>query len=133
MQFPPGMKKTVRQLKINFKKLLFTLILMSASQVFAQNMNVESFRQLENDLTAITNGTMEFDQNGNVAALIKIVVSGSGFTFDVGSLGVVKTRQMGGEWWVYVPMGVQRITINHPQYGVLRNYYFDLQIEGART
>ncbi len=108
-------------------------MLMSGVQVLAQNMNVESFRALENDLTAITNGTTEVDQNGNVAALIKIVVSGTGFTFDVGSMGIVRTRQMGGEWWVYVPMGVQRITINHPQYGVLRNYYFEIPIEGART
>lgn len=106
---------------------------MFSGHVLAQNMTVESFRALENDLTAITNGTTEVDQNGNVAALIKIVVSGTGFTFDVGSMGIVRTRQMGGEWWVYVPMGVQRITINHPQYGVLRNYYFDIPIEGART
>lgn len=113
--------------------LVFVAILVLSARVMAQNMTVESFRPLENDLAAITNGTMEFDQNGDVAALIKIVVSGTGFTFDVGSLGVVKTRQMGGEWWVYVPRGVQRITINHPQYGVLRNYYFDIPIEGART
>ena len=112
--------------------LLFHFAVISAA-ISAQNMTVESFRPLENDLTAITNGTMEFDQNGNVAALIKIVVTGSGFTFDVGSMGVVKTKQVGGEWWVYVPMGIQRITINHPQYGVLRNYYFDIPIEGART
>lgn len=114
--------------------VLLLLMLWPVQLVTAQNsMTVESFRPLENDLAAITNGTMEFDQNGNVAALIKIVVTGTGFTFDVGSLGVVKTRQMGGEWWVYVPRGVQRITINHPQYGVLRNYYFDIPIEGART
>ena len=115
------------------KQVALVALFMSAGPMAAQNMTVESFRPLENDLTAITNGTMEFDQNGNVAALIKIVVSGTGFTFDVGSLGIVKTRQMGGEWWVYVPLGVQRITINHPQYGVLRNYYFDIPIEGART
>ena len=119
---------------MRFVRLLiaFQLSLLCAV-VSAQNMTVESFRPLENDLTAITNGTMEFDQNGNVAALIKIVVTGSGFTFDVGSMGIVKTKQVGGEWWVYVPMGIQRITINHPQYGVLRNYYFDIPIDGART
>lgn len=115
------------------RQLVLVSMLFTVSPVLAQNMTVESFRELENDLTAITNGTMEIDQNGNVAALIKIVVSGTGFTFDVGSLGVVNTRQMGGEWWVYVPRGVQRITINHPQYGVLRNYYFDIPIVGART
>ena len=125
----------MRILKKDYAWLLLLLLMLWPMQfVKAQNnMTVESFRPLENDLAAITNGTMEFDQNGNVAALIKIVVTGTGFTFDVGSLGVVKTRQMGGEWWVYVPRGVQRITINHPTYGVLRNYYFDIPIEGART
>jgi hypothetical protein len=115
------------------RHIICSLLLLMPLAVSAQNMTVESFRQLENDLAAITNGTMEFDQNGEVAALIKIVVQGSGFTFDVGSMGVVKTRQMGGEWWVYVPRGVQRITINHPKYGVMRNYYFDIPIEGACT
>lgn len=114
-------------------RLALILALLTASRPMFGQMTVESFRPLENDLTAITNGTLEFDQNGDVAALIKIVVTGNGFTFDVGSLGVVKVRQMGGEWWVYVPRGIQRITINHPQYGVLRNYYFDIPIEGART
>ena len=114
-----------------FRRCICSLLLLIPLAASAQNMTVESFRQLENDLAAITNGTMEIDQNGEVAALIKIVVQGSGFTFDVGSMGVVKTRQMGGEWWVYVPRGVQRITINHPKYGVMRNYYFDVPIEGA--
>lgn len=115
------------------KRFICGVLLLVPFVASSQNMTVESFRQLENDLTAITNGTMEFDQNGEVAALIKIVVSGSGFTFDVGSMGIVRTRQMGGEWWVYVPRGVQRITINHPKYGVMRNYYFDIPIDGART
>ena len=48
-------------------------MLMFSGHSLAQNMTVESFRQLENDLAAITNGTMEIDQNGEVAALIKIV------------------------------------------------------------
>ena len=102
------------------------MLMIWSGPLFAQNMTVESFRLLENDMTAYLQGTMEFDQNGSPAALIKIVVTGSGFTFDVGSMGIVRTKQVGGEWWVYVPNGIQRITVNHPQYGVLRNYYFDV-------
>lgn len=99
----------------------------------AQTLSVESFRLLENDLTANTYGTMEYDQNGNVAALIKVVTSETGFSFDAGMLGVVKTTQMTGEIWVYVPFGLQRITIAHQELGVIRNYYFPIPIERART
>lgn len=50
----------------------------------AQNLSVESFRLLPNDLTANTFGTMESDQNGEVAALIKVVTAETGFAFDGG-------------------------------------------------
>ena len=95
MQMLLRMKKMKNRVIVWLKQVALVALFMSAGPMAAQNMTVESFRPLENDLTAITNGTMEFDQNGNVAALIKIVVSGTGFTFDVGSLGIVKTRQMG--------------------------------------
>lgn len=99
----------------------------------AQNINVKSFRMLDNDLTANTNGTYELDQNGEKAALIKVVSNQTGFSFDCGSLGVVKTMQKPSEIWVYVPRGVRRITISHPTLGVLRDYDFPVSIEGART
>ena len=47
--------------------------------------------------------------------------------------GIVKTKQEVGEIWVYVPHGIQKITIKHPQLGVLRNYYFPCAIDEART
>ena len=99
----------------------------------AQSLSVESFRLLENDLTANTYGTTERDQNGEVAALIKIVTSETGFAFDAGMLGIVKTVQKTGEIWVYVPYGLQRMTIAHQEFGVLRDYYFPIPIEKART
>ena len=110
--------------------LVFAWCLLTAS---AQNISVASFRMLENDLTANTHGTMERDQNGEVAALIKIVTSEQGFLFDGGMVGVVKTKQSVGEVWVYVPHGLKKITIQHQQLGVLRDYFFPLPIEKART
>jgi hypothetical protein len=88
---------------------------------------------LENDLTANTQGTMERDQNGEVAALIKVVTTEQGFVFDGGMVGIVKTKQGVGEVWVYVPHGIKRITIQHQQLGVMRDYYFPVPIEKART
>ena len=96
-------------------------------------IEVSSFRLLENDLTANTYATMVKDQNGEVAALIKVVTSESGFVFDGGMVGIVKTKQEAGEIWVYVPHGIKRITIRHPKFGVLRDYYFPVAIEKART
>lgn len=117
------MKRTIIILLVN----LFCVLLQ------AQTINVKSFRMLDNDLTANTNGTYELDQNGEKAALIKVVTNQTGFSFDCGSLGVVKTMQKPSEIWVYVPRGVRRITISHPTLGVLRDYDFPISIEGART
>lgn len=99
----------------------------------AQSISVSSFRLLENDLDANTAGTMERDQNGEVTALIKVVTTQTGFSFDGGALGVVKTMQKPGEIWVYVPRGLRKITISHPQLGVLRDYYLPMTVSSART
>ena len=53
-------------------KILVTLILLITGglSAWAQTFSVESFKLLDNDMTANTYGTMEYDQNGDVAALI---------------------------------------------------------------
>ena len=108
-------------------------MLICALTLGAQNISVSSFRLLETDLTANTAGTMEQDQNGEVAALIKVVTTQTGFTFDGGSLGIVKTVQKPAEIWVYVPRGLKKITISHPQLGILRDYYLPVAIASAKT
>lgn len=113
--------------------LTIFLMLVCALTIWAQSINVSSFKLLENDLDANTAGTIEKDQNGEVAALIKVVTTQTGFTFDGGALGVVKTIQKPGEIWVYVPRGLKKITISHPQLGVLRDYYLPIAVASART
>ncbi|MDY0198696.1 MAG: PEGA domain-containing protein [Tenuifilaceae bacterium] len=111
----------------------FSLLLLALSIAFisySQNINVKSFRLLENDLDARVHSPKR-DQNNEVCAIIKVVTTQTGFSFDVGSLGVVSTVQKKGEIWVYVPRGVQRITITHSQLGVLRNYPFNISIQTA--
>ena len=110
---------------------MFAVLL--ALPALSQQISVESFTPLENDLTANTAGTMKKDQNGKTCALIKVVPSEKGFNFDVGILGVVATEQKVGEIWVYVPEKIRFITIAHPQLGVLRNYPIPQQVESART
>ncbi len=116
------------------RKLFLILSLFLGLMAKAQNnISVASFRLLPNDMTANTQGTMRIDQNGHTSALIKVVTTQTGFTFDVGMMGIVDTKQEPGEIWVYVPFGVKHITIRHPQLGVLRDYYFPITIEEART
>ncbi len=108
-------------------------MLMGWMGAWAQGISVTSFKPLPDDLTANLAGTQVKDQNGEVAALIKVVTTQTGFAFEGGMAGIVKTKQEVGEIWVYVPHGIQKITIKHPQLGVLRNYYFPCAIDEART
>lgn len=116
-----------------FQRIFISFLLALPLVVNAQNISVSSFKLLENDLTANTTGTMERDQNGEVAALIKVATTEQGFVFDGGMVGIVKTKQGVGEVWVYVPHGIKKITVQHPQLGVLRDYYFPTTIEKAKT
>lgn len=115
------------------RRVLLMLWLFMATALSAQNISVASFKLLESDLTANTAGTMERDLNGEVAALIKVVTTEQGFVFDGGMTGIVKTKQEIGEVWVYVPHGIKKVTIKHAQLGVLRDYYFPIPVEKAKT
>lgn len=103
------------------------------TNICAQGITVSSFKLLPNDLTANTNGTEVIDQNGEKAALIKVVTTQMGFTFEGGALGICATKQKNGEIWVYVPQKSKKITILHQSLGVLRDYSFPCAIEAART
>lgn len=117
------------------KKLLSILILTLAciTGLHAQELAVQSFVLAETDITANTPGTMVKDQNGNVCALIKVETTQKGFTFDVGVLGVMSVVEQPAEIWVYVPFGTRKITIQHPQLGILRDYQIPCAIEKGRT
>ena len=99
----------------------------------AQTIGVKSFRALPTDMTASSRDGKRIDQNGEVAALIKVVTSERGFIFEGGALGIVETKQQTGEIWVWVPHGLRKITVKHQQLGVLRDYYFPLVIEPECT
>ena len=115
--------------------LSFLVLLFVALPASAQNpeISVASFRELETDLTANIAGTSKIDQNGQTAALIKVVTTERGFNFDAGVLGIVATEQKSGEIWVYVPDGVRFLTISHPQLGILRSYPLPMQVKSGKT
>ena len=109
-----------------------TVTLFLTVDFFAQGISVSDFKLNPTDLTANLQGTTVFDQNGEKCALIKIQTTQTGFNFDVGTLGVMKVLYKTAEVWVYVPFGVKRIKINHPQLGST-TYDFTIPIERAKT
>ena len=123
------MKRCLRQ-TATLCLLLFLFTVVAAAQ---GSLAVKSFKLLPHDTTANSAGTTVKDQNGETCALIKVVTSETGFHFDIGSLGVTDVKQEVGEYWVYVPQGAKRITIKHPKLGVLREYYFNMPINGGNT
>lgn len=116
------------------KRYVFlTLVLLLFVGASAQNIFVKSFQPLPMDLTASSLEGKRIDQNGEVAALIKVMTTETGFVFEGGTLGIVDSQQRVGEIWVWVPRGLRKITILHQQLGGLRDYRFPVEIEAERT
>ena len=89
-----------------------------AQSTYAQNINVGYFRAVS-DTDAMHNGGV-LDHNGDKCALIKVLTTQTGFTFDLGSSYIVVKREDHydiGEIWLYVPKGTKRIKIYHPTLG----------------
>ena len=112
---------------------LLILLMVSFLGCFAQGIAVKSFKPLTYDGTASSLSGKRIDQNGEVAALIKVVTTQTDFTFEGGRLGIVDTKQEKGEIWVWVPRASRKITIKHAELGVLRDYMFPVEIEAERT
>ena len=107
------------------------LLLLWGSTLPAQpKISVKSFERKENDMTARIDASKN-DQNGDVCAIIKVVTTQTGFTWDSDRLGIVAAIPKTGEYWIYVPFGAKRLTIQHPQLGILRDYTYPLPIEKA--
>ncbi len=110
--------------------LLIFISLYCYHSLWSQNISVSSFMKLPNDLDARVNAPLR-DQNGDICAIIKVVTTETGFSWDSDQLGIIKAEKKTGEWWLYVPFGAKRLTIKHDQLGVLRNYTYPEPIEKA--
>lgn len=113
--------------------ILTGLLIISLKGFTQETMKVESFRVLENDMTARRLETKKLDVNGKEAALIKFLSPGDGFEFDFGSTGVVEVERKTGETWLYVPRGSKKLTVIHNKYGVLRDYEYPMAIKSGVT
>ena len=114
------------------KKILIVLLFASFTiNIFSQaQITVKSFRKLESDMTARYEAPKK-DQNGDVCAVIKVVTTQTGFNWDSDGLGIVAAVPKVSEYWIYVPWGAKRLTIKHPQLGLLRDYLYPISIEKA--
>ena len=97
---------------------------------FGQSISVSSFQKRNNDMDARAHYPVK-DQNGDLCAMLKIETTETGFVFEGGSLGIMKTERKTAEYWVYVPYGSKRISIKHDQLGILRDYMFPETIDKA--
>ena len=120
-------------MRILYKYFILLCCLSIALPVSAQKMSVKSFSLMESSISANIQGPdRKIDQNGEVAALIKVRTTETGFRFDGGLLGIVDTRQDVGEIYVWVPWGAKKIQIKHQKFGVL-DYWYSVPVESGRT
>lgn len=106
--------------------LLLLLWVFCAAALQAQDFRITKFQENMLDLTAARAAVK--DNNGDLCALIKFSVRDDKFVYEP-NMGVVKQERKVGETWLYVPKQTKRITIRHPQLGVLRDYVIPVTIE----
>lgn len=104
----------------------------SVFSAYAQKLDVDDFRELTG-IDALLGDAVRDERNNQLAALIKVVSRENNFTFDCGSMGIVKVLKKEGEWWVYVPNGTRKLTIQHPVFGKLTEWPLPCVIEGGKT
>ena len=112
------------------KKLITFLLLIVITGSLAANISVTSFRKLENDVDARSKEPLK-DPNGDPCAIIKVITSQTGFLFECDQSGIVKVEQKQSAIWIYLPSGSKRLTIEHPQLGILKDYLFPIPIKKA--
>ena len=91
----------------------------------AQQFSVAEFRALPNDVSAFIDPVR--DLNDEDCGLIKVIAPDD-FAFST-PLGIVKREDKVGEIWLYIPHGSKKITLKHPEWGVLRDYVFPCRID----
>lgn len=87
------------------------------------------FRVLPNDVSAFI--TPVRDLNDEACALLKVTAPPE-YAFS-SPLGIVLRKDNVGEIWLYLPKGTKKITIKHPEWGVMRDYKFEKPLESHMT
>ena len=113
---------------------LFILLSVSITVLSQKDFKVIDFKLLPRDYSAASHNKPPKDNNGEPVALIKIVTTEKGFTFELGSalapIGAAQEKM--GEIWLYVPNGTRKLIIKHNDFGVIR-YPLEIAIKGGKT
>lgn len=118
--------------------ILTALVIVQAltSMAYSQGryLDIPTFRQLTNDMTARITAPLE-DQNGEICALIKVTanIDVTSLTFEPDGLGFQKIEQHPGELWIYLPNGSRYISAMHNDYSPYRNYRYPCNIESGNV
>lgn len=125
-------------MKANMMKQINIIIIMAtallaaifATPISAQEFQVETFRELPNDISAFINPVKDLNDEG--CALLKVIATSPDFVF-TSPLGIAERVNKTGEIWLYLPRGSKKITIKHPVWGVIRDYAFPTKLESHKT
>lgn len=120
---------------MNKKRLFFLSILLALSFFCSAQttLEVESFRLLENDVTANT-GLNQKRQDGRVCALIRVKTKNKELTFNTGSLRVRETDyQKPGEIWVWVSAESRMLFISDEDENTIEFDFDGMQLQEAST
>ena len=124
------MNKSILQMITKQHFLYLFIFILFSHTLYSQNLSVASFRKLDNSMTARIDAPKK-DQNGDICAVIKIVTTQTGFTFEGDGAGIYATEHKTAEYWIWVGYGAKRLTVKHPQLGILRDYSYSIPIEKA--
>lgn len=124
--------------RIILRAIAVVIVSIAALSASAQKMSIVSFGPDESDQTAMLKPTMKLDyNNGEKCALIKISTTESGFSFDTGTLGVTDVEWQNSEHpaeiWLYVPYGVMQISIQHKEFGQIKDYDLGRRLQSGKT
>lgn len=127
-----GMKKKMiifaenKERMMNIKRIVLVAVLTIATMnATAQSFEVKDFEEHIWGTYARTHPVKDY-QKGDLCAVIRFSVPTRGFKFT--GDGVMKQVNSAGEAIVYVPKGTERITIRHPEYGMIRDYKLPVAI-----
>ena len=112
------------------KILVFMLLLATASQLKAQDIQITKFKRDITNLKASTEPV--YDNTGEACALIRFLVSGKDYTIEP-NLGMMRQENLPGEIRMYVPKGTKRLTVRRKDYMPLTGYEIPVVIEPKVT
>ncbi|MCQ2344651.1 MAG: leucine-rich repeat protein [Paludibacteraceae bacterium] len=116
------------------RKLFTLVLLLSQLALNAQQFSISEFYENKNDNTASKEGTKIVINYNELCALIKVQTTLKGFVFDGGSIGVESVDDSrSDEIWVYVPAGLNTISLLHNKLGMLRDYRFPISLQPGHT